>query len=98
MPDNESYEFGFAKDPVIAIRLPWEFDLRAVNGTPLRPPKDFRDPWLVVNANGSMHLLKDRVFRGLYHPTSDGSQRYLRTLTPVDEATAGDPTLTGEEP
>jgi hypothetical protein len=88
---DEGFAFEFAKDPVIAIRLPWVFDLRSVDGKPLRPPKEFREPWLVVNANASMHLLKDHVFRGLYHPTSDGSQRYLRSLTPVEDAIAGDP-------
>jgi hypothetical protein len=88
VPDTEAYEFGFAKDPVIAVRLPWVFDLRSVAGVPLRPPKEFSFPWLVVNADGSMHMLKDHVFRRLYKPLNDGSRRYLLSLpTVADEAT-----------
>jgi hypothetical protein len=89
--DTEAFEFGFAKDPVTAVRLPWVFDLRSVEGATLRPPKEFDHPWLVVNADGSMHMLQDKVFRRLYKPLNDGSRRYLESRATVEDATAGDP-------
>jgi hypothetical protein len=76
------YSFEFAKQPVLAVRLPWDFAISAVGGAVLDRPKPFSVPWLVINADSSMHLLSDETFRRLYSPGNDGAARYLKTQEP----------------
>lgn len=79
MTNEPLYSFEFAKQPVLAVRLPWDFAISAVGGTKLDRPKLFSVPWLVINADSSMHLLVDETFRRLYSPLNDGSGRYLKS-------------------
>jgi hypothetical protein len=76
---DEGFRFEFAKQPVIAVRLPWAFDLRVGE----RPKPFPAGMWLVVNADGSMHLLPDATFRRLYSPVGAGAVRYLASLEPI---------------